>query len=251
MPVVSDHVEIERPPKLGGGGPGKIPHRFGFGGGDEGDPNRDENRHEQRERQLSYRILMVMCIVMVAGLFIALAYAYLSRRASLQWDQDLHNEVRVWRPLVLPYLQLGINSLVLLLSSLTLELARKRLAKQSEFIALGIVPPTGRKELPWVLVTLLLGMAFLGGQVVVWNILRHQGMFLSRNANSSFFYAFTGLHAVHLLGGLVALMWVLFRTWRPRRMDFRQVALQATGWYWHFMGILWLAIFALLHFTRK
>jgi heme/copper-type cytochrome/quinol oxidase subunit 3 len=53
------------------------------------------------------------------------------------------------------------------------------------------------------------------------------------------------------VGGLIALAWLIFRSWRPRRRDFREVALQATGWYWHFMGILWLAIFALLHFTRK
>lgn len=251
MPVVSDHVEIERSPKLGGGGPGKIPHRYGFGGGDDGDPNRDENRNEQRERRLFYRILMVACIVMVAILFIALAVAYLYRRSVEHYDQDTNRVVHVWRPLVLPYLQLWINSIVLLLSSGTLELARRQMLRQSEFATMGIVPPAGRKELPWLLTTLLLGLGFLAGQVIVWNILRHQGLFLAANSSSAFFYAFTGLHALHLLGGLVAMIWVLFRTWMPGRTDFREVALQATAWYWHFMGILWLAIFALLHFTRK
>jgi cytochrome c oxidase subunit III len=251
MPPVSEHVELERPPKLGGGGPGKIPHRFGFGGGgDDGDPNRRE-RNEQHERRISYRILMVICIFMVAVLFIALAIAYLFRRSVEHYDQDLHSMTHVWRPLVLPYLQLWINTLVLLLSSGTLELARRQLHTQSEFATLGIVPPAGRKELPWLLTTLLLGLGFLAGQAVVWNILRLQGMYLVHNSNSAFFYAFTGLHAAHLLGGLTAMIWVLFRTWRPRRVDFREIALQATSWYWHFMGILWVAIFALLYFTRK
>jgi cytochrome c oxidase subunit 3 len=251
MPVVSDHVEIERPPKLGGGGPGKIPHRFGYGGGDDGDPERNENHHQQRERRLTYCFLVVIFIVAVTALFVALTVAYLYRRSVPYYDQDANREIHVWRPLLLPYLQLWINSFLLLLSSGTLELARQRLHKQSEFAAMGIVPPSGRKELPWLIVTLVLGLAFLGGQVSVWNILRHQGLFLAWNSRSSFFYAFTGLHGAHLLCGLIALTWVIFRSWKPRGTDFRQVALQATGWYWHFMGILWMAIFALLYFTRK
>jgi cytochrome c oxidase subunit 3 len=253
MPVVSDHVEIERKPKpkLGGGGPGKIGHRRGYGGGDEGDPDRGENSNERTERLLSYRILMMACIAMVAILFIALAVAYLYRRSILHWDQDSGADIHLWRPLVLPYLQLWINSLILVASSGTLEVSRRQMLKHSEFASMGIVPPSGQRELPWLAATLLLGLAFLGGQAVVWNLLRHQGLFLKANASSSFFYAFTGLHAAHLLGGLAALAWLIFRTWRPRRADFRQVAVQATGWYWHFMGILWFAIFALLYFTRK
>ncbi|MBZ5532568.1 MAG: cytochrome c oxidase subunit 3 [Acidobacteriia bacterium] len=255
MPVVTEHVEVERKPdrkpKLGGGGPGKIPHRFGYGGGDDGDPERNENLNQQRERHLTYRILMAICMVAITTLFVALTVAYLWRRSVEHYDQDLNRVVHVWTPLALPYLQLWINSAVLLLSSGTLELSRRRLLKQSEFAALGIVPPAGRREMPWLFLTLLLGLAFLGGQVEVWNILRRQGLFLAWNSRSSFFYAFTGLHGAHLLCGLVALMWVIFRSWKPRGADFRQVTLQATGWYWHYMGILWMAIFALLYFTRK
>jgi len=255
MPAVSEHVDLERPPKQGGGGPGKIPHRRGFGGGDDGDENRDKSRDssrdEQRERRMSYRIMMLVCIVAVTGLFIALTAAYLYRRSVVYYDPYSDRNTHVWRPLLLPYLQLWINTLVLAISSATLELARRQVFTQTEFATLGIVPPSGRKELPWLLTTLMLGLGFLCGQAVVWNILRHQGMFLAHNSNSAFFYAFTGLHAAHLLGGLAAITWVLFRTWRPRRLDFRAVGLQMTAWYWHFMGILWVAIFALLYFTRK
>ncbi len=255
MPVARDHVEIERKPpskpKTGGGGPGKIPHPRDFGGGDDGEPDRDENSSERSERLLIYRVLMVVCIVAVAVVFIVLTVAYLYRRSVLHFDEDKGEELHLWRPLVLPYLLLWINSLVLLASSGTLELARRQMTKQSEFASMGIVPPAGRRELSWLTATFGLGLGFLGGQALVWNTLRHRGLFLHANASSSFFYAFTALHAAHLVGGLVALAWLIFRSWRPRRRDFRQVALQATGWYWHFMGILWLAIFALLHFTRK
>jgi cytochrome c oxidase subunit 3 len=152
--------------------------------------------------------------------------------------------------LALPYPRLFINSFILLLSSLTLELARRSLLAKAEFAVMGIAPPRFKTELPWLGITVFLGFAFLAGQILVWNILRDQGIYLSSNIRSGFFYMLTGAHAVHLAGGLLVLLWASISSSMRMRFESRQIAIEVTAWYWHFMGILWILIFVLLHFSK-
>src|SRR5262245_32218624 len=154
MPVISDHVEIERKPKLGGGGPGKIPHRRGFGGGDDGDHRRPNDRSSQRLRRA--RIGVCVCIGCVTVLFIGLTVAYLARQGGGPYDPDHLVHIRDWKPMTLPYRQLWINTLLLVLSSVCLELARRRMDKNAEFAVLGIVPPRSLTDMPWMAFTVLL-----------------------------------------------------------------------------------------------
>ena len=80
-----------------------------------------------------------------------------------------------------PTCELWTNSLILLLSSVTLELARRSMAKKEEFAAMGIIPPRMKRDLPWLGITVLLGFCFLAGQVLVWNIpSRRREFFLPR-----------------------------------------------------------------------
>ena len=250
MPVVIDHVAKERKPKLGGGGPGKTPHRRGYGGGDDGDRGRDKNPSPRDARLRRYRIGMAACIASVTTIFVGLTTAYLLRQNTAHWDQHTQRIVYDWKPVPLPYRQLLINSLVLLLSSVTLELARRQMAKKAEFAQMGILPPRSRGEMPWLSFTMLLGAAFLAGQIIAWSILRHAGFYLRANPSSSFFYLLTGLHALHLAGGLAALLYAAGGRWVHLRFESQLIAVEVTGWYWHFMGFLWLGIFALLHFAR-
>lgn len=249
MPVVSDHVEKERRPKLGGGGPGKIPHRRGHGGGDDGDKGRDPKSRDSNSKMRRYRIGMAACIATVTVLFVGLTTAYLIRQNTHHWDPQAKAEVYDWKPIPLPYRQLWINTLVLLLSSVALEMARRQMTKKTEFAQMGILPPRSRGELPWLGITVLLGTAFLAGQVLVWNLLRYQGLYLRANPSSSFFYLLTGLHAVHLAGGLFALLCAAGGRWLHLRFESQTIAVEVTAWYWHFMGILWMGIFALLYFA--
>src|SRR5438270_1107520 len=133
MPTISDRVEIERKPKLGGGGPGKIPHRRGFGGGDDGDRKPPEDFQSRSQRMRRYKFAMVLGLISVTMVFIALVFLYILRLGQGRYDEDAHRWVRDWIPLKLPYLQLWINSLVLLLSSVTLECARRNLNQKEEF----------------------------------------------------------------------------------------------------------------------
>ena len=110
--------------------------------------------------------------------------------------------------------------------------------------------PVRTPAAPWLPITLVLGLGFLAGQWMAWSQLARQGIFISSNPSSSFFYLLTGAHAVHLAAGLVALLYaaataVLTRGWERRRM-----VVDVTSWYWHFMGLLWIYIFALLQLAK-
>ena len=150
-----------------------------------------------------------------------------------------------WRHFALPPI-LYFNTVVLLLSSGTMALAARRLTAAWELAADR--PPGAVSAGPgvsWLVLTLALGLLFVGGQLLAWRSLAAQGLYLATNPSSSFFYVFTAAHAVHLLGGIIALGWFLLRVSAgsgapPER------ALGAVALYWHFMDVLWLYLLLVL-----
>ncbi len=144
-----------------------------------------------------------------------------------------------WQHVALPGI-LYVNTLLLLLSSGTLELGRRRL--QTAWAAGGAEAAPG---LTWLSVTMVLGLLFIAGQVVAWRGLVAQGLYLATNPASDFFYMFTALHGLHLLGGVAGLGYVLGRL-RASRGAPPEAALGAASLYWHFMGVLWLYLLLVL-----
>jgi cytochrome c oxidase subunit 3 len=140
-----------------------------------------------------------------------------------------------WSHLSLPGV-LYLNTLVLLVSSLTLEGARKTLEVAPE--------RSTRKASAWVMATLLLGLAFCAGQFHAWQELRAEGIYLATNPNSSFFYLLTFLHALHVLVGIFVLVYLAGRLMVSHRM-FRRSLFDNTAVYWHFMGVLWIYLLLL------
>ena len=142
-----------------------------------------------------------------------------------------------WRHLTLPRI-LYFNTLLLLASSVTLEIARRRVGA---FMA-GARTSISVAE-RWLYITLSLGLLFVAGQYVAWLQLRSQGLYLATNPNSSFFYVLTAMHGLHVLGGLGGLVRVISRL---KRSVLRKSTLDATSLYWHFMDVLWLYLLILL-----
>ncbi len=162
--------------------------------------------------------------------FMALTSSYIVRK-GLGGD---------WQPVRLPPI-LWLNTLVLLSSSATLEVARRRQAAAET--------PSFRR---WWALTTGLGIVFLAGQVQAWRQLAAAGVFLATNPSSSFFYLLTAAHGLHLLGGIVALLYVAFRAW-PAVAGSRitqGTAAELTAIYWHFMDGLWIFLFLLLYLGR-
>jgi cytochrome c oxidase subunit III len=140
-----------------------------------------------------------------------------------------------WHHLTLPSI-LYWNTLVLIASSVALEVARKR-------VAAFMRDNREIQPMRWLSITLALGLLFVAGQYVAWLQLRAQGLFLATNPNSSFFYVLTALHAIHVMGGLGGLVRVMVRL---RKSILRKSTLDATSRYWHFMDGLWVYLLVLL-----
>ena len=102
----------------------------------------------------------------------------------------------------------------------------------------------------WLSLTLLLGLSFLSGQWVAWRQLTAGGFDVAATPSSSFVYLLTGMHGVHLLGGIAALLFAGVAAVLHRPAESRAVVLDVTSWYWHSMAVLWVYILCLLKFLR-
>ena len=143
-----------------------------------------------------------------------------------------------WLHIDLPWM-IYFNTFVLIVSSVTLEIARKKVAS---FVR-GLTEKS--QAMRWMYITLALGLGFVAGQFVVWQNLKAQGIYLSTNPTSSFFYVLTVFHAIHVLGGLGGLVRVVAIFRRPV-LALRRSTMAATSYYWHFMGILWIYLLVII-----
>jgi cytochrome c oxidase subunit 3 len=215
-PEIELHIE-----NGGGGGRGRPP----AGGGDDGDDGKRRRKLSPSPRRYSTGI--AIGIVSILMFFMALASTFIIlRRGSNMW-------VVVHLPRVL-----WVNTGILLGSSFTLESARRRLS---------LSDLAGFRKL-W-LVTTILGFLFVAGQLFAWRQLVAQGVYIASNQASSFFYIFTGAHAVHLLGGVGALLFVSFRNFEKTSISLPAAA-EITSYYWHFMDGLWIFLLALLYLGK-
>jgi cytochrome c oxidase subunit 3 len=173
---------------------------------------------------------VALCSILM--LFVSLASAYIFLAAGRDG----------LRPVTLPPL-LWVSTALIVTSSLTLKQAIKSLEKGNE---------GGYSR--WLLLTVALGLAFLGSQLLAWRQLVAQGVYLAGNPHSTFFYLLTGTHGVHLVGGIMALNYLLLRTWhlssRSEALSKRRTAAGVVALYWHFMDVLWVFLFLLLLFWR-
>jgi cytochrome c oxidase subunit 3 len=198
------------------------------------------------------RLGMVVGITAIVMVFVSFSSAYLVRQGLPTLDPRTSTLVRDWFPVPLPRLLL-INTLVLLLSTVTMELARRRVAREAALTQIAAIPEVALKQetgIQWLGLTVLLGFTFLTGQWMVWRELAARGFYLDTSPSSSFVYLLTGTHGVHLLGGVAALVAAGVASLLRKPVTSRLVVLDVTGWYWHFMAFLWIYILCLLEFAH-
>lgn len=219
-PATLTPVKPEVVDKTGRGGFSSGNGDRGFGGDDFGEPSRSEWSVPAR----AYRTGMMMAIAAIVMLFAAFTSAMVVR-AGFGGD---------WMQLALPRI-LYFNTAILLASSLTLELSKRSLSA-------GEAGGFSR----WLFATAGLGILFVGGQLIAWRELAARGVYLATNPSSSFFYLLTAAHGLHLLGGVIALLYLLLRARRIAANPPRRTPLEVTAIYWHFMDALWIYILILL-----
>lgn len=220
---IKSEVEIELIPSDG---------RIDGSGGGPHDPDDDSNRRPERGRDpvatpLSvYRTITSFILVSVVMLFATLTAVVKARWVG---SDD-------WVSVPLPHV-LYWNTVILLVSSVTMERARRALRDKSS-----------KECARWLAVTLVLGLGFLCGQLVAWRELVSQGLYMASNPGSLFIYLISGTHGLHILGGLtvLAIVTIFMSRWTAPK---RKMGLEVAALYWHFMDGLWIYLLALLLIT--
>jgi cytochrome c oxidase subunit 3 len=199
-------------------GPPPPPIDRGWGGGD-GDTG---GRGASRRASFTGLFVLLAASTMV---FAAFTSAFVVRRGlSDDWAS-------VPKPPIL-----FVNTAVLLASSVFLDLSRRSLKAHDR----------GRFNLWWSIATGL-GIAFLVGQAYAWRVLKEAGFYVATNPSSSFFYVLTAAHAFHLLGGVVALVYVDVQALRLQLGPAKRTAIDVTAIFWHFLDGLWVYLMVLFY----
>ncbi len=200
---------------------------YNRGGGDEGNNSgsNDGSQTEQpKKHKTSPMLFLTFAMIPIAIFFAAIVFVYLA-----------HEMRNGWTPIAMPAAVLA-STLVLIISSVTLEMARKALkAKLLEDFK------------RWVMVSTFLGITFFTTQLIAWKQLMAKGVYIEAiNPHATFFYILTAAHGLHLFGGLIGLSYVLFGAMYYRFSADRRNAVDVTTTYWHFMDGLWIFLFLLL-----
>ena len=219
---------------LGSGGGNK--NRGGGGGNDGG--NDDPRKHDYIEEadpnsSNKFRIAMWFLLLVVLMTFGGLISAYIVIST---------NGVMEWQPFALP-VQVWVSTVLILASSVTYTIAQKALNAANQ-----------QKAKTWFLATTIFGGMFIASQLLAWFELVRRGVYVQSNPYAGFFYILTAVHAVHVIGGIIALGFIVLRTWEKTSSDEeltkRQQVSNAVAWYWHFMDGLWLVLLLLLGFWK-
>jgi cytochrome c oxidase subunit III len=194
-------------------------------GGDDGPGGRGAGSPSNSPLPIgAYRIAIWIAIVSIAMLFLALTVVMVAR--AVESNDWVHTAI----PRVLYF-----NTLVLVTSSFTLELSKRALKREaaSQFVR-------------WLYLTTALGITFIAGQLVAWRQLASQGIYITTNPSSSFLYLLTAAHGLHLLGGILALFYLAFRTIKIILNPRKRIVVDIVAIYWHFMDGLWIYLLILL-----
>jgi cytochrome c oxidase subunit 3 len=247
---VAEPVEEETPRKRkgsrrsGGGskrGPGG--NNGGGGGGDNGggsqgggsfkDPKSFDDEQKNESVPNKSKVVTWFLLLVVTMTFGGLIGAYVV---------VFTNNVAEWKPFELP-IQVWISTAIIIISSITYHFAQRAVEANDH-----------QKLRKYLIATTVLGAAFISSQVLAWMALVDRGLYMAGNPYAGFFYILTGIHAAHVLGGVIALGAIILRTATPTEhgpeLEYRRNLARSVGWYWHFMGFIWIVLFVLLGFWK-
>jgi cytochrome c oxidase subunit 3 len=239
----SGHNGASLPPRAGGGDDGR-------GSGDSM-PDYIPNYGERLRRA---RMGLAVAMTPIVMLFISFTAVYLIRRGFLSLDLSNAGYLQAWVPVRFPWTLLLANTAVLVVSSITIDLARREITREAALAPVQSIPGISlgdERHFPWLALTTVLGLLFLAGQLFVWSKLSAGGFHLAGGTSSSFVYILTAMHGLHLAGGVLALMFANVASVLRRPVETRRIVVDITSWYWHCMTGLWIYILVLFSFTAQ
>lgn len=170
-----------------------------------------------------HRYMMWITIASIVMMFAGLSSAFIVKRSQANW-------ITYRIPLAFYY-----STAVIIFSSISVMMARKAFSERQM-----------SKYTRWLTVTAVLGCGFVMLQYLGFTELWKQGVTVTRNVSFSFLYVLVGIHAIHVIGGLVALIIMLFKSLNKRQRMYSEVPISVMGTYWHFVDILWVYLLIFL-----
>jgi cytochrome c oxidase subunit 3 len=148
----------------------------------------------------------------------------------------------------------SVNTFILVASSFTCQLGvfaaeDGRVGRIGKLLTLHPIRDWGLRE--WFVLTYIMGAIFIAGQAFEYAELVHEGLTIPSSAYGTVFYLATGFHGLHVLGGLVAFLFVLGRTLIARKFTHEQaVTAIVVSYYWHFVDVVWVGLFATIYLIK-
>ena len=176
----------------------------------------------QKEDQFTSYFGMLIALGSFSMLFIALlaSYGILRVRSGIWMSNTIET-----MPLTLAW----VNTIVILISSITLFMASKANERENKIVTLNQI-----------YTTIIIGLVFLSLQIILWNVLINDGFTITSHQAGSVFYMLSGLHGLHILGGLISLIWLIFKI-RVNNLILRPLRL--VSMFWHCLTLIWIVIF--------
>ena len=198
------------------------------------------------------RLGLGLALAMVSVTFLVFSATFILRRLFEDWpgvDSSVPAPAAHWLHLQLPFGLLLLNTVVLLLSSGAMEMARRQVTKRAALAPVARIPGISlgkESNPPWLAATVVLGCLFVAGQVGAWRTMAAHRIYLATTPNATFVYLATILHALHVGAGLIALTVAAVLALIKASWDTQRIVLDVTAWYWHFVAGLWLYLLGLV-----
>lgn len=183
--------------------------------------------NEEKNRIHPLKFVMWAGCASIVMMFAGLSSAYIVKRNQANWlTYDI--------PLIFWY-----STAVIILSSITIILSRKAFINREM-----------KQYRAWLGFTTLLGITFVILQYFGFTQLWENGITLTRNVSFSFLYIIVGLHALHVMGGVVALVIMYLKSFSSTRKNYSPISIELMNIYWHFVDLLWIYLLFFLVLIR-
>lgn len=145
-----------------------------------------------------------------------------------------------------------INTVILVSSSVTAQFGVWKAEEMQPRRSAGIFAVKHWGMIEWFYLTVFLGAIFVGVQAYEFaTLVKHEDLAISSNAYGSAFYITTGFHGLHVVGGLVAFLLIIGRAYLAKRFgQFEATAAIVVSYYWHFVDVVWIALFIVIYFLK-
>jgi cytochrome c oxidase subunit 3 len=179
----------------------------------------------------SYKLILLFAMVSMTMMFAGLTSAFVVSKSRVDWLKNFELPVAFFA-----------STLVIVACSLTFHLAKKSIQKDQQ-----------KTTMQWLLLTMILGISFVVLQFVGFGEIVANGFYFTGPASSittTFLYIVTVMHLLHLAGGLVSLLIIIYNHYKQKYSGAQYLGIELGVMYWHFLDVLWVYLFLFLYFFK-